>query len=172
LRFFNHERHRPVPVERPSMIIASKHRKESDSRAFDSLTCPPHAQTPPTSTQSSVTVLRYDVFLGYDLMVSARMAMSSDTHTVRWGDLSTAWKDPEFLKVIAFQQHLASPKPAQLTARDIYSAKLYQVDTLSLAQQQVHSSQRQRDDIGKKNTEASNYQKVPWCIPRRGRGTI
>jgi hypothetical protein len=40
----------------------------------------------------------------------------------------------------------------QLTARDIYSAKLYQVDTLSLAQQQVHSSQRQKDD-GKKTRE-------------------
>jgi hypothetical protein len=41
---------------------------------------------------------RYDVILGYDVMASARMAMSFDTHTIRGNDLSTAWKYPEFPK--------------------------------------------------------------------------
>jgi hypothetical protein len=60
------------------------------------------------------------------------------------GRLSTAWKDPEFLKEKASQQHLASP-----------------VDTLSLAQQKLHSSQRQRDDMGKKEDIGKNTRTFP-----------
>jgi hypothetical protein len=50
-------------------------------------------------------------------MVSARMAICFETQTIRLGDLSTAWKDPEILKDNVSQQHLASSLPA--TRHDI-----------------------------------------------------
>ena len=40
----------------------------------------------------------YDVILGHDVMVSARMVICCDTKTIRWGDLVVPWKEPDFLK--------------------------------------------------------------------------
>jgi transposase InsO family protein len=101
----------------------------------------------------------YDVILGHDVMVSARMMICCDTKTIRWGDLSVPWKEPDFLKGTTFQQHLQatlSATPAdvgddsftvQLTSKEILSSKYEQVDTQAMAQQQKHLTQRQRDDL-------------------------
>jgi hypothetical protein len=100
----------------------------------------------------------YDVILGHDVMVAARIVICCATQTIRWGDLSVSWKDPSFLKG---RQHLVDAFAAiqpdlvgngymiQPTSNEILASKYDAIDTQAVAQQQGHLTQRQRDDLGR-----------------------
>jgi hypothetical protein len=102
----------------------------------------------------------YDVILGHELMVAARMVICCDTQTIRWGDLSVPWKDPSFLRDGTFHQYvgdaISNTRPEvgldcytiQLTSKDILASKYDQVDVQTMAQKQEHLTQRQRMELG------------------------
>jgi hypothetical protein len=144
------------------MIIASKHRKESDSRAFDSLTCPKHSTRTYTTDAEAIvsdSTARYDVFLGYDVMVSARMAMSSDTHTIRWGDFRQHGRTRSSSRLLPSNntwhphcQPYAAHGKGNLQCQLLSSGHTFVGPTAGafIAEAEgPYSSQRQRDDIGK-----------------------
>ena len=55
----------------------------------------------------SVHTQQYDVILGQDVMVAARLTLCCDTQSIRWGDLSMSWKTADFLKTDGLLQHLS-----------------------------------------------------------------
>jgi hypothetical protein len=99
----------------------------------------------------------YDVILGQDVMVTARLTLCGATQTIRWGDLSVSWKSPEFLKIEGSLQQLSDGVArtdsfedsftTQLTTKDILSSKYEQADTRDVAHAQKHLTQRQREEL-------------------------
>ena len=66
----------------------------------------------------------YDVTLGQDVKVAARLTLCGATQTIRCGDLSVSWKSPEFLKTEGFLQQLSDGVTRTDSFEDSFTTQL------------------------------------------------
>jgi hypothetical protein len=120
--------------------------------------CPTRSYAAEVEALVSSNTANYDIILGQDVMVAARLTLCCDTQTIRWGDLFVPWKNKEFLQTEGFLQHLSDEVSSldfevsesfttQLSTREILSSKYQETDTREVAQAQVHLTQRQREEL-------------------------
>ncbi len=150
----------PVTLQTGGGVIKAQHVVKLQDLRFPELS-PTRSYSVEMEAIVSPHTAKYDVILGYDIMVAARMVICCETRTIRWGDLSVSWKPPTFLNDRTFHQHLEdalaiaqsdhleTTYAGQPTTKEILSSKYDKVDTQTVAQAQKHLSQRQRDDLGK-----------------------
>jgi hypothetical protein len=99
---------------------------------------------------------RHDVLLGINVMVPMGIDLSSSTRTVQWGELSVPWCTAQMLMDQSHNQIAREVMETMSDALDfnddldcftILASKYQQVETETIAQQQKHLSQEQRDEL-------------------------